>query len=631
MFIYHKRGNDKMTNEEFLEKMNDLYCRYEENSVWRNAKITNALNAYLLKHIKDDELNFQVSIKDYKIVEGAVYLYTDIGTFLFESKEPNLNALDTLKNSSISFLDFFYKLDRKNLSSTLPKKIIPDLPYSKYDSFNLFRYYLFYYYNYRNLTEPKMIHRLFKSYNNGDYVKTVISLEALDNPDFQDFCGTSLRKIPELRKIYDCYHPFEKNENLVFSMSILSEGYEKVEYLEARLEAFKKFVIEEVSKATYLSGYIKICCDYLKKSNLIDQFSKEELFRMYQKNISYYVFLPDVFKETVEKFENKSPTIYLDATKKEKVHIQYSSHQLIEGFPFEHYIRYQIRNEERLRFKNLFLYNNRTIASLYSMYYKNYQKELKEEGNLYDFIGYFFHPKKMISIYNNPNISVATVNDLEQFLPCYDKKVQQGVALVKEELRKRNLALYNSFVGAKDEKEKFDKILLQTGLKEENIYSFIVQNKFLDKKKKEGLLAIVRNHFGEGYSIYDILSIIDEAKSRKVLLDDVLEEKEISKNAFREMYQYAEEDNPILYQCMFDAMPEVERRKYMNYLQFGCHVACNAVKSIEEYKASFPKSPTYYDLIKKLQDTTIAQKLMEKANTFEDFDSSVVPKSFKKK
>lgn len=620
-----------MTNEEFLKKLEESYRHYEEDTVWRNVKLANSLKAHLVDHIKDEELNFQVDIKNYKIIEGAVYLYTDIGTFLFECKKPDLNTLETLKNSSISFLDFFYKLDNGNLSFTFSEEANNILLCRANNPHNLFYYYLFYYYNYRNLTEPTMIHRLFKSYNNGDYTNTAISLEVLDNPDFQDFCGTSLKKIPELQQIYDHYHPFEKNQNLVFSMTILSEDDRKVEYLEEHLEEFKKFVIEEVSRATYLGGYIKICCDYLKKTNLIAQFSKEELLLMYQKNTSYYLFFSEAFKEVVKNYENKSPTIYLDSTKKEKVHIRYHSHQLIDGVPFNHYTKYKMERNDRLSFKNLFLYNNGAIAQLYSMYYKTYQKESKEEGNLSDFIGYLFKTKNILSIYNNPNISVATIHDLEQFLPFYDKKIQQGVSLVKEELRKRNLTFYNALVVAKEEKEKLSQTLLKFGLREETIHSFLLQNKFLDKNKKEGLLTIINRHFGNCFKVIDILSIIDEAKSRKVSLDTVLEEKEISKKAFQKMYEDAEEDNPILYQCMSNMMPGMERKRLMKMIRFGYHIVSQDITSIQDYHEKFPESPSYYDLIKGLQDTSVASRLIEKANAFEDFDSTFIPKSSKNK
>ena len=60
---------------------------------------------------------------------------------------------------------------------------------------------------------------------------------------------------------------------------------------------------------------------------------------------------------------------------------------------------------------------------------------------------------------------------------------------MKEELRKRNLTFYNALVVAKEEKEKLSQTLLKFGLREETIHSFLLQNKFLDKNKKEGLLT----------------------------------------------------------------------------------------------------------------------------------------------
>lgn len=619
-----------MTNKEFLEKMDNIYQHYEESSIWKNPKITEALRDYLIEHIEDDELNPKIHIKDYQIIENGIYLYTDIGTFLMESKNQDREVLETLKNNSLSFLDFFYKLDRGNLSFTFTQKRNDILFRQEENPLDCFDYYLFYYYNYRNLMDARL-DRLFKSYNDKNYFHTLVSLEALSHKDFHDFSRTSLKSAYRLKKIYDNYYPFDQNQKLVFSIFLLTEDYEKLDYIKENLEAFKKFVVEEVSRANYLSGYIKICCSYLQEADFIRYFSKEELDKMYQKNTSYYRYLPEVFQETVSKFENKSPMIYLDSTEKEKVHVRYLPHQLIEGVPFDYHIRYNIERGKRLDFKNLYLYNNESMSQFYLMYFKEYQKGLENKGNLFDFIGYLFQTKPLVSLYNNPNISVGSIHELEQFLPFYDKKVQQNVSLAKKELEKRNLAFYNSLVMVKDNKEKLVHVLEQNGLKEETMYSFIIQNKFLDRKKKDGLFTILKDHFESDFIAYDILSIIDEAKCRHLSLDKVLEEKEISKSTFHKMHQAADAKNPILSQNTFENLQRKERKSFLQLMRFGRHIASTNIKSMEEYGTKFPNSPSYYDLIEGLQDTSIAEKLMEKANTFEDFDSKKVCKQFKKK
>lgn len=620
-----------MTNEEFLKTLDELYCHYEENSVWRNAKLTENLKIHLLDHIEDSDLNFPVKIKDYKVEENVVYLYTDIGTFLLEKKEKDIPVLESLKNSSIRFLDFFYKLDKEDLSSTFSMKV-NNLSFRKENDQNeLLRYYLCYYYNYRNLSETTMVHRLFKSYNDRCTINTIFSLESLEYPNFQDFCSLSLKILPNLKKLYDYSDKQKLNQNLVFSILILSEEDRMMEFIKDHLEAFKKFTIEEVSKTAYLNSRFKMACEYLKNSELINLFSQEELLKMYQKNPYYYLFFPEVFQETIKHFENKSPMIYLDSTKEEKVHIRYLPYHFIEGVPFDYYIKYNRDKAKQLSFKNLFLFNNSAIAKLYTMYYKNYQNGLKEEGNLFDFIGYLFGTKIVTSLYQNPNISVATIHDLEQFLPFYDEKVKQKVSMVKEELRKRNLTFYNALVSSQDDKEALRQTLLRFGLQEENVYPFLIQNKFLDKKRKEGLLNIVGRYFGNHLRVMDILVMIEEAENRNISLSMVLEEKEISQKTFHKIYQQAEEKNPILYQCIDEHIEREKKKKIMKMIQFGYLVATKDIASIEDYRKKFPTALSYYDLIKRLQDTELAPRLIEKASSFEDFDSSLVHKSFKKK
>lgn len=620
-----------MTKEEFLKTLDELYCHYEENSIWRNARLTDEIKIHLLEHIEENDLNFQVKIKDYKVEENVIFLYTDIGTFLLEKKEKDIPVLESLKNSSICFLDFFYKLDKEDLSSTFSMKVNALSFQRENDQNELLRYYLCYYYNYRNLSDTTMVHRLFKAYNDRCSINTIFSLESLEYPDFQDFCNLSLKALPNLKKLYDYSNKQRLNQNLVFSILILSEEDKMVESIKDHLEAFKKFTIEEVSKTSYLNPRFKLACEYLKKSELINLFRQEELLKMYQKNPYYYLFFPEVFQETIKHFENKSPMIYVDSTKEEKVHIRYLSHHLIEGVPLDYYIKYNRDKAEQRSFKNLFLKNNSSIAKLYTMYYKSYQNGWKEEGNLFDFIGYLFDTKIVTSLYQNPKISVDTIYDLEQFLPFYDKKIAQKVSMIKEELRKRNLTFYNALVSRQEDKEALRQTLLKFGLQEENIYPFLIQNKFLDRKRKEGLLTIVGRYFGNHLRVMDILVMIEEAENRNIPLNMVLEEKEISQKVFHKIYQQAEEKNPILYQCIDEHIEREKKKKIMKMIQFGYLVAEKEITSIEDYREKFPKAPSYYDLIKKLQSTELAPRLIEKASSFEDFDSSLIRKSLQKK
>lgn len=75
-----------MTNGEFLKKLDELYSHYKKDNAIRHASLTDELKIHLLKNIEDKFLNFQVKIKDYALEDGRGYLYTDIGTFPFESK-----------------------------------------------------------------------------------------------------------------------------------------------------------------------------------------------------------------------------------------------------------------------------------------------------------------------------------------------------------------------------------------------------------------------------------------------------------------------------------------------------------------------------------------------------------------
>lgn len=107
-------------------------------------------------------------------------------------------------------------------------------------------------------------------------------------------------------------------------------------------------------------------------------------------------------------------------------------------------------------------------------------------------------------------------------------------------------------------------------------------------------------------------------------IDEILKEKEIPKKVFYEIYRKASEDNPILYQYIFESLSKNKRRGYLKLIRLGYKVLNTSIISIDEYNEKFGNVISFSELVSSLENTSLYQELLDKANKWEDFDNSNV-------
>lgn len=176
----------------------------------------------------------------------------------------------------------------------------------------------------------------------------------------------------------------------------------------------------------------------------------------------------------------------------------------------------------------------------------------------------------------------------------------------------------------KDDK-KLLYILKQYGLNEKNIYNFIINNKYLDKKMKEALYLVIETYYGKAITLLDMIDLIDEMLDKELSLDEmfrdniVLKEKVISKKLFYQIYNDAYENNPFLYEYIKSALDENKRRGFKKMLKLGNIILSTPIGSLEEYNALSPKySPQ--EILIYLKGTDLYPRLLEKFKNISDIN-----------
>ena len=118
--------------------------------------------------------------------------------------------------------------------------------------------------------------------------------------------------------------------------------------------------------------------------------------------------------------------------------------------------------------------------------------------------------------------------------------------------------------------------------------------------------------------------------NREMTLEQILKEKEIPKRDFQRMYQQSIEDNPILYQCIFERLSQNKRRGYLKLIRFGYRVLHTSLCSMEEYEKEFGEVISYNKLLAGVQDTELYSLLLEKTSHWKDLNKGKIKRLEKK-
>ena len=222
----------------------------------------------------------------------------------------------------------------------------------------------------------------------------------------------------------------------------------------------------------------------------------------------------------------------------------------------------------------------------------------------------------------NPDIT----SKLKDYFGSFAEKALQEVQTLS---RKNSLNFYNKIILLKENNIQLETFLNINHLNEENIFNFIIQNKFLYSKEKGALIKIFSDHYGHSLTMEDILILLQEMLERKLTIEEILKEKEIPKKEFEKIYSSSKENNPLLWQEISSSLNQNSKRRYLKLIHLSYKVLRTPLSSKEEYNQLFSKTISFDDLLEELKNTELYDLLLDKASTWKDYDEFATYKKLK--
>ena len=250
------------------------------------------------------------------------------------------------------------------------------------------------------------------------------------------------------------------------------------------------------------------------------------------------------------------------------------------------------------------------------MYFKNYIKiSPPEKQNIKDFIDYLLLNKKtFIGIINNMNFTISEVDQfisLKQYLSIENQnKFDEFFKIYQKNERERWIEIHNELV--KNPKEK-SQILAKYNLDNDNSYKIVLENKFINKDIKS---YILENMNLNCLRVIDIIELIDEMQEKKLTIDEMLKEKDISKKSFDKLYNECLKKNPFLYNYIKDGLSKNKKRGFYKLIKLGYVVLKSDLKTEEEYNEKFLNIIEFEKLRSSLINTELREKLDELYNSW---------------
>lgn len=629
-----------MKKEEFNKFLDKMFKLYKEpihlnTKVLLHYKVSDVekLNNYIIDNLEE---HITIDVYGYELRDEDLILKTELGTFVLESYRMNYKkeyyseeVLNKFVNTKYNILEFFRMLFYNDLTKE-PKKYEKEIKVNKdldiITTKLLVFEYLKAYYIYKMLKDDSYAKRLFFAANNYLFKRTkvrYIPLEYLNNTEFNNYIHTSNNKylsVTRLKYLYDNYYKFDNNIKLKFSMILVFRDYDKIDFIKNNLSEFKKFVLEEGIPLAYGNKYAKYTLSYLRETGLINEFSKEEKILLYKKNPScYYEIFNEDYLEIANEIENRSPVIRLNNREDRLVNISYENYHLLDNIPI-HVVKKDVL-KNGTNFLMRFIYHSDSIAKFYKVYYKSYKNAIKEKlekDNLEDFIKNLLYKNNLIKIFDNSNFTWDDIESLIGFKKYYDESITKSIEDTKVSYRKKTKAFYQTLVYYDNQKKNIEECLSYYNLNKDNVYEYIINNKFFYSDEKNIMINILNKYFKK-VRVLDILLILDEMLTKELTLSQILKEKNISKSAFQSMYQSAKENNPILYEYIFEALNQNSRRGYIKLIRFGYIVLNEELNSLSDYNEKFGDKISFESLLQGLIDTSLYDSLIEKSSNWKDF------------
>lgn len=406
---------------------------------------------------------------------------------------------------------------------------------------------------------------------------------------------------------------FDKNVELRYRMNMCNDkdditslygDNENNYYIKRHMEEFKKYLLEIDYNINLKEGY-----NYLKE-NYSEELDNEYCLKLY-KNYPRIFYLDDQFKLIAKSIKNKSEKIKLYNDK--EINLVYHDYDIYNDIPVGIITK---NGNIKDPFLLEYLRKNDLFVKLYKMYFKNYIKiSPPEKQNIKDFIDYLLLNKKtFIRIINNVNFTISEVDQfisLKQYLSIENQnKFDEFFKIYQKNERERWIEIHNELV--KNPKEK-SQILAKYNLDNDNSYKIVLENKFINKDIKS---YILENMNLNCLRVIDIIELIDEMQEKKLTIDEILKEKNISKESFTKLYNESLKNNPFLYNYIKDGLSKNKKRGFYKLIKLGYVVLKSDLKTEEEYNEKFLNIIEFEKLRSSLINTELKIKLDELYNSW---------------
>ena len=436
---------------------------------------------------------------------------------------------------------------------------------------------------------------------------------------------------------------FVKNTPYVYNNLLkLLLNYDNFELMNQVFELIVKYRIKSlslyiISHQKEFEEYLKNnaakqeTIDFLMKCAIVYDLSPDFLAELYNKQLKEILPVEKTFKEKqhkiidiiASKIENPSPLIKIMPDSK-PIHLRFNLAEKPNENSMEFYVTKYFKT---LDFNAFFAQNQALIEKLYNAYYAGYQKIAKpEKESIFDFIRMIMLSENNFkNVIQNQDISAKEVRRLVGIVSLFSSpKVNQFKEFYSNYFREQTLKwnkVYALFVNNRNNYQQIADFLTQLNLTEETAYNYFLRNKFFDKKQKTTLIQILDLYYGKGLRVIDVVDIISEMAERELTIDKILEEKEIEKKIFMDLYHRTAKSNPALYEFIANNLKKNQIRGFKKIIRLGYMVLNSNISSLEEYNQKI-QTYTFDSLLKTLQGTELYELLLIKANTWSDYIST---------
>ena len=231
---------------------------------------------------------------------------------------------------------------------------------------------------------------------------------------------------------------------------------------------------------------------------------------------------------------------------------------------------------------------------------------------------------------NDDMISVrATINSFEEFgVDC--SKYRMLEKKYTKEVANREIGICNYLSSYRDNPERIDELLSELHVDKDNFFNYIKGRKFLDKNLKESALLVLSKHFKTDYiSIYDIIDLLQEMSERGLTIDQILEEKNIDKSIFYNIYEKFKIENPELYELMKSYLSKNSMRGFKKLLGLYYSIMNDSITSDAEFVEKYGASPE--EKLVLFEKLDLYNKLYEKIGSWHNFTNQQETDEIKRK